>query len=134
MTDIQKYKVLDLREKGLSYSEIAKRINVSINTVKSFCRRNNLKESKKEKSKARCEYCNAEIHQNPLRKKKRFCSDKCRSLRWNENKNLINKKAFYECVCLNCGKSFSSYGNKNRKYCCHACYIKDRFGGTNYES
>ena len=44
MTDIQKYKALDLREKGLSYSEIAKQIKASINTVKSFCRRNNLKE------------------------------------------------------------------------------------------
>ena len=23
-----------------------------------------------------------------------------------------------------------SYGNKHRKYCSHACYINDRFGGA----
>ncbi|RXM53885.1 RNA polymerase subunit sigma-70, partial [Clostridium tetani] len=26
-----------------------------------------------------------------------------------------------------CGKEFSAYGNKNRKYCSHNCYIRDRF-------
>ena len=31
--------------------------------------------------------------------------------------------------CEKCGKKFISYGNKDRKYCCHECYIEDRFGG-----
>lgn len=38
-------------------------------------------------------------------------------------------KANYECICEYCGKTFLSYGNKNRKYCSHSCYINDRFGG-----
>ena len=30
--------------------------------------------------------------------------------------------------CKNCGVMFTVYGNKHRKYCCHECYINDRFG------
>jgi len=30
-------------------------------------------------------------------------------------------------TCARCGKEFTSYGNKNRKYCSHDCYIKARF-------
>ena len=41
----------------------------------------------------------------------------------------VDRRAIYECVCECCGKTFSSYGNKNRKYCSHSCYIKGRFGG-----
>ena len=43
--------------------------------------------------------------------------------------DLVNRKANYECTCEKCGKKFISYGNKDRKYCCHECYIEDRFGG-----
>lgn len=41
----------------------------------------------------------------------------------------VNRKANYSCTCAFCGKQFTSYGNKHRKYCSHACYINDRFGG-----
>ena len=34
----------------------------------------------------------------------------------------IKKENGVLCVC--CGIDFESYGNKNRKYCCHECYIK----------
>ena len=37
-------------------------------------------------------------------------------------------KANYEFVCPNCKKHFVCYGNKNRKYCCHDCYLEDRYG------
>lgn len=32
-------------------------------------------------------------------------------------------------VCPVCKKPFTVYGNANRKYCSHECYIEDRFGG-----
>ena len=35
--------------------------------------------------------------------------------------------AYYNQVCAYCGRFFSSYGKKGRKYCCHDCYIMDRF-------
>ena len=33
-------------------------------------------------------------------------------------------------TCPACGKTFSAYGKRNRKYCSHECYIIDRFGGV----
>lgn len=75
-----------------------------------------------------CQYCGIEVLQNPGRKQKKFCSDKCRNLWWNSHLNLVNRKAMHECVCLHCKKQFISYGNKNRKYCCHECYVAKRFG------
>ena len=32
-------------------------------------------------------------------------------------------------ICPVCKKTFTVYGNANRKYCSHECYIEDRFGG-----
>lgn len=31
-------------------------------------------------------------------------------------------------LCKNCGKEFASAKTAHRKYCCHKCYIADRFG------
>lgn len=42
------------------------------------------------------------------------------------------RKAFYPMVCAECGEKFLSYGNRERKYCSHACYIKARFGKGGY--
>lgn len=105
-------------------------MNISKNTVKSFCRRNVLGKVKKfETNPAVCEFCGKPISQPIGRKKKRFCSDTCRNSWWKSHKNLVDKKANYECECTYCGKLFVYYGNKNRKYCSHSCYIEDRFGG-----
>ncbi len=42
MTDEQKTKIMSLRREGLGYTAIAKRLDISKDTVKSFCRRNGL--------------------------------------------------------------------------------------------
>lgn len=126
----EKEKIKKLREEGLGYTEIAKYMNISVNTIKSFCKRNALGGIKSNDENASiCEYCGNPVKQIPRRKKKRFCSDKCRNNWWKSHSDFIKKKANYECICLNCGKVFSSYGNKNRKYCSHSCYIYGRFGG-----
>ena len=36
-------------------------------------------------------------------------------------------EAQYHLQCVYCGKEFIVYGNANRRYCCHNCYIRDRF-------
>lgn len=77
-----------------------------------------------------CLCCGKEVVQPGGRKEKKFYSDKCRNKWWNSNLNKVNRKAIYEFICPHCKKPFSAYGNKNRKYCSHACYIEDRFGGT----
>jgi len=42
---------------------------------------------------------------------------------------MVKRKAIYEYTCPTCGSAFTAYGNSHRKYCCHECYIADRFGG-----
>jgi len=76
-----------------------------------------------------CPCCGAEVRQNPGRKVKRFCSDKCRNAWWNSRLEQVDRKAHYKFVCACCKKPFTAYGNAGRKYCSHECYIKDRFGG-----
>lgn len=42
MTDEQKQKIIALRRDGAGYGHIAAAVGISINTVKSFCRRHSL--------------------------------------------------------------------------------------------
>lgn len=42
MTDEQKQKIIALRRDGAGYGQIAATVGISINTVKSFCRRHSL--------------------------------------------------------------------------------------------
>lgn len=135
MTDKQKNQITEYREQGMSYTEISKKMDLSINSIKTYCKRHGLGGVKAYKVDEPaviipCEYCGKPVKQNPGRKQKRFCSDKCRNLWWNSHMDLVKKKANYECTCVNCGKQFTSYGNKERKYCSHSCYIEDRFGGA----
>ena len=134
MTDKQKNQIAEYREQGMSYTEISKKMDLSINSIKTYCKRHGLGgirayEADSSFVVVACEHCGNPVKQNPGRKQKRFCSDKCRNLWWNSHIDLVKKKANYECTCVSCGKQFTSYGNKERKYCSHSCYIEDRFGG-----
>lgn len=137
MTENQKNLIKIYREKGMSYKNIAEELTVSINTIKTFCKRNglggvrtgNALVAEEKIMVTACEYCGNPISQNQGRKQKRFCSDSCRNKWWNAHMEDVDRKANYECICENCGRSFLSYGNKNRKYCSHSCYINGRFGG-----
>ena len=129
MTDKEKERIADYRREGLSYSKISKLTGFSINTIKSYCRRCGLVEHRESKENVTpCEQCRKAVTQTSGRKHKRFCSDICRTLWWNAHQDEINKKSEKSYVCRNCGKTFSSYGNKERKYCSHACYIAHRYG------
>jgi len=48
MNQQQKEKIIKMRRDGLSYSKISTALGISENTVKSFCRRNNLGSANKE--------------------------------------------------------------------------------------
>ena len=97
-----KDEIKKLREKGLGYKKIAVCLNVSANTVKSICRR----------------------------EQKKYCSDACRMKWWKNSQDKMNRKAFsiHQCKC--CKREYTSYSNNKRKYCSHECYIKHRFGGS----
>ena len=133
MTDNQKQQITAMRESGNGYKRIAQAIGLSENTVKSFCKRNNVNTSGcavSLPSENACKCCGKKVPQVQGRKQKKFCSDHCRMKWWNSHLDLVNRKANYEFVCPVCKSSYTAYGNKNRKYCSHECYIEDRFGGV----
>ncbi|VTX62978.1 Uncharacterised protein [uncultured Actinomyces sp.] len=47
---------------------------------------------------------------------------------WHTHPMMLERRAITTHACAGCGATFESYGNKHRKYCTHACYIRTRFG------
>ena len=138
MTPDEKSRLTALRKAGRSYTEIADVLGISKNTVKTFCRRNGLSPEVEiipeeivsvSTTDRFCPHCGKPVIQTQGRKEKKFCSDVCRTRWWNSHLSLVNRKAVYEFSCPTCGSAFTAYGNRHRKYCCHECYIADRFGG-----
>ena len=135
MNQYQKEQITALRSNGESCAKIAVLLDLSVNTVKSFCRRNNGVSAKLETKKvaevlvevAYCRQCRSKITQISGRKPKKFCSDNCRVTWWNSHTENVKRKALYSFKCIYCGQDFSAYGNSKRRYCSHSCYCKDRF-------
>jgi len=135
MNQLQKERIIELRSIGVGYRKIANILGLSINTIKSYCRRNklinNLTESKATTivSQAFCKQCGNELFQTPGKKPLKFCCNECRTKWWNTHQDKVNKKAIYSFDCSYCNEPFTAYGNSSRKYCSHECYINDRFKG-----
>jgi len=135
MTNEQRINIQKLRDAGFGYKKIAEKLQMSENTVKTYCKRHGLdgyiamQPQEKNGEMHFCKSCGVKVEQNPGRKEKKFCSDKCRNKWWNTHLDKVNRKAMYEYECPHCKKNFTAYGNANRKYCSHECYIADRFGG-----
>ena len=138
MTTEQKQKLRKMRLEGSSYSKIARALGISENTIKSYCRRNNLNNLMHNLAKnletelvnkiyTNCIHCGKTLIHARIGHPKKFCSEECRRIWWKTNDSQLNKKAWYTLNCIECSKTFKSYGNKNRKFCCHACYIQSRF-------
>ena len=127
MTNEEKSQIISLRSSGVGYIKISQMLGVSNNTVRSFCRRNGLSGNSDE-SKTSCKQCGKQIRLIRGRKPRKFCSDRCRQEWWNSHMHEVKHREVYQYICQHCGKPFSAYGNKNRKYCSRACYIADRYG------
>jgi len=130
MTRTPKEIIIQMRSDGLSYSKIAAALYMSENTVKYFCRRNNLggiAGGNPDKQNGRfCRQCGKALSPSSQSKTKRFCTDCCRMAWWNAHPEAVTRKAIYKLSCAFCGREFESYGNKNRKYCSRACYGKSK--------
>ncbi|MBD8975146.1 MAG: RNA polymerase subunit sigma-70 [Veillonella magna] len=135
MRNEDKEKIRDMRIKGLGYVTVVIKMGLNLNTVKSYCRGHGLGSNDIARTKIRvpftktpsCRNCGLEIKQEPKRKRKLFCCDRCRNQWWNRHLDQVNRKSYYKIFCRHCGKVFTVYGNKQRKYCSHACYIAERF-------
>ncbi|PRR84514.1 sigma factor-like helix-turn-helix DNA-binding protein [Clostridium vincentii] len=132
MTENEKEKIKNMRIEGKSYSQISLLLGINENTVKTHCRRNNLgakciKPNTEKDVYISCKNCGKHLNQGTKGQPKKFCSDECRRSWWKANDSEHIKKAYYILSCTGCGNKFESYGNNNRKFCGHACYIKYRF-------
>ena len=126
MTSMQRQRIEFLRGRGESYAAIAHTLDISENTIKSFCRRNGLGASYIEdhqpvKVDEVCANCGRLLMHTPGAKRKRFCSDKCRMAWWAKHPEAVKRKAVYHFICPACGTEFKAYGNAKRKYCSRAC-------------
>ena len=139
MTTEQKNQIAQLRKAGKSLTQIADEIGIPRNTVKTFCRRIGLTGDTEsmpelvitdESVVKPCQLCGKPLVQMPGRKEKRFCSDACRTRFWNTHLAEAERDGMTEYTCPVCGSRFHAYGNRNRKYCSHECYIEARFGGA----
>jgi len=127
MTNKQKEKISVLRQAGTSCKEIAEQLDLSVNTVKSYCQRHELQTYVKVRNSLRlCMQCHAEIPQTPKRKAKKFCCGKCRQLWWTAHSNLIHCVSLVNHTCPVCGKTFQAYKSKHRIYCSRTCYGKSK--------
>ncbi|MDR1891932.1 MAG: helix-turn-helix domain-containing protein [Oscillospiraceae bacterium] len=123
MTSSQKDRIVQMRKKGRSYAAIAETLGVSENTVKSFCRRNNLGGSNTDGD--RCAQCGKNMGLSD-RKNRRFCNDSCRSKWWAAHPEKRGGLATVEIICAVCGKSFFALTGTNRKFCSRKCYGKSK--------
>ena len=126
MTNGEKVQIVQMRKRGLGYTEIARSLGMSVNTVKSYCRRNGLKGASIAVSENVCRQCGSVLKLTPGRKRRQFCSDACRLSWWHGHRELGRNARTV--VCASCGKAFVT--DRMQKYCSHACYIHARFGGA----
>ncbi len=137
MTPEEKTKIAELRNNGLGYKMIAEILGLKESAVKLYCHRHGLAVAANKKPEMvfpgvvqkECKTCGKPFLQYPGHREKFFCSAACRIKWWNTHLTQVKRKAMYEYTCPVCRRKFSAYGNRNRKYCSRACYIKARFGG-----
>ena len=93
-----------MRLQGKSPAEIACKLGICINTIRTHIRRHPVIPGSKS-----CKNCGKPIVQPAGRKEKLFCSDKCRMAWWNSHRDQVRKEAYYHLICNHCGKEFESY-------------------------
>ena len=125
ITNYQKHFILQMRRGGMTFAEIGEALGLSSNTVKSVCRRNTLKEQQDGHLPGTvCKNCGEPLKQTPGARRKVFCDNHCRYEWWNRTR----AKKPYLLTCYHCGKQFTSYGNRKRKFCGRECYLLSRYG------
>ncbi len=126
MTNDNIKKIIELRGCGYGYQKISNITGISVNTIRSYCKRNGI-EKPQSNITGYCKNCNKPVCSTPHRKQKIFCCDKCRLQWWSKNRDLIKQKSVVPQFCILCGKQFFAYNSSNRKFCSHDCYIQYRY-------
>jgi endogenous inhibitor of DNA gyrase (YacG/DUF329 family) len=124
MNKTQAEQISRMRGEGLGYQKVADALGISINTVKSFCRRNSLMAV----DGGRCPECGSALIQTEGVKHRRFCSDYCRMAWWNAHPEAMRHGSVRTVACAHCGRAFTAHGSRERKYCSQECYRSARSG------
>lgn len=139
MTKEERKQIGIMRAAGMGYARIAAALDMSVNSVKSYCRRHGLTgdcsipdslsethageaaSGPPQYGATACEQCGSPVRQEAGRKKRRFCSDACRQAWWASHRDEMSRKAVRNFVCEYCGMQFSRYGVSDRRYCSRSC-------------
>lgn len=129
MTDEQKNKIKNLREKFFSYADIADKLGLSTNAVKSFCFRSGLNTDALIENAKPCKNCGKPIASIAKTKPRIFCCNQCKIAWWKKHKTEEHSHMIKEQICPVCGTAFSDYVSANRKYCSLSCYQRRNQNG-----
>lgn len=119
MTQEEKRRIIEMRAAGCSYIRISAELYMSVNSIKSYCRRHGLgadmtleetqpvQEAHVPQSAfcpapqaaTACEQCGDPVWQTAGRKHRRFCSDACRQAWWSAHRSLMKRKTMHGFVC-----------------------------------
>ena len=128
MKQEQKQQITKMRRRGDTYNEIADFVEIPMSTVRSHCLRYKIyPEPPPDPKPNHCRYCGKHIQQKPKMKPRKFCCSKCRETYWNKN-HVKTKGYLFKVKCAYCNKNFEKYKHSEQRFCCHRCYIFDRFG------
>ncbi|MDD3244269.1 MAG: RNA polymerase subunit sigma-70 [Eubacteriales bacterium] len=125
MTSHDKDVLRDMRQAGKSYGQIAALLGISENTVKSFCRRAQIRPAPSAETLCLC--CRKPLKMPSGKRQQHFCSDACRYA-WHYAHRVLDARNAVGKPCAACGQPFFSFPSSHRKYCSHTCYIVDRYG------
>ena len=125
MTQAEKEAILSLRQQQYSFSAIAETTGLPLGTIKSFLSRVSGKKETPDPapriptSQSHCRQCGAPLDQTENRKARSFCNDRCRSLYWNDHRDLSKRASAHKQTCEVCGRMFYTY---HGRYCSRTCY------------
>ena len=138
MTGYQAQQIRSFRMRGTGYKAIATATGLSRDVVRNYCKKHGLigagpvltiNMTELIKRGLACRNCGAPLVRAHTGRPPRYCSAKCKTAWWGAHSRELRETspANYMITCAGCGREFTSYGNRNRKYCSHDCYVAHRF-------
>ena len=124
MTKNQTEEIIRLQREGKGYKTIAAALGVPLSSVKSWCKRH----SDELEQTGFCLQCGARVRILPHKKRRRFCSDKCRLAWWRNHPENRKDTTGYKHICRFCGKEFTNDRIK-ADYCSRLCFANARRKG-----
>lgn len=94
----EKREVDKLRLQGYGCTAISNTLVISLNSIKSYCRRSKPKEKEilvDVINEGGCEFCGKSLVHIEGKKRKRFCYDKCRISWWNHHRDKLHHRVSY---------------------------------------